>query len=75
LNGCTKKIYYNNPIRTANEQGLTGTQGTTGLQGATGIKGDTGPLSAAGDKIHAYLTYTGGNGNTAHDLTLQVDMF
>ena len=28
-----------------------------------------------GDKIHAYLTYTGANGNTAHDLTLQVDMF
>jgi hypothetical protein len=28
-----------------------------------------------GDKIHVYLTYTGANQNTAHDLTLQVDMF
>jgi hypothetical protein len=28
-----------------------------------------------GDKIHAYLTYTGNNTNTAHDLTLQIDTF
>ena len=28
-----------------------------------------------GDKIHVELTYTGGNTNTAHDLTLQLDMF
>jgi hypothetical protein len=28
-----------------------------------------------GDKIHAYLTYTGNNNNTAHDLTLQIDTF
>jgi hypothetical protein len=30
---------------------------------------------AAGDFLHVYLTYTGGNANTAHDLSLQVDMF
>ena len=29
----------------------------------------------SGDQIHAYLTYTGNNGNTAHDLTLQIDIF
>lgn len=28
-----------------------------------------------GDSLHVYITYTGGNGNTAHDLTLQLDMF
>jgi hypothetical protein len=28
-----------------------------------------------GDRIHVEVTYTGGNGNTAHDLTVQVDMF
>ena len=28
-----------------------------------------------GDRIHVEVTYTGGNGNTAHDLTLQLDMF
>ena len=28
-----------------------------------------------GDKIHVYLTYTGNNSNTAHDLTVQLDMF
>jgi hypothetical protein len=28
-----------------------------------------------GDKIHIYLTYTGNNNNTAHDLTVQLDMF
>jgi hypothetical protein len=29
----------------------------------------------AGDLIHVQLTYTGGNGNTAHDLTVQLDCF
>ena len=29
----------------------------------------------AGDLIHLYLTYTGNNANTSHDLTLQVDCF
>ena len=28
-----------------------------------------------GDRIHVQVSYTGGNGNTAHDLTLQLDMF
>lgn len=28
-----------------------------------------------GDRIHVEVTYTGGNGNTAHDLTVQLDMF
>jgi hypothetical protein len=28
-----------------------------------------------GDKIHVYLTYTGGNGNTATDLSVQLDLF
>jgi hypothetical protein len=28
-----------------------------------------------GDRIHVQVSYTGGNGNTAHDLTVQVDMF
>jgi hypothetical protein len=28
-----------------------------------------------GDRIHLQLSYTGGNGNTAHDLTVQLDMF
>jgi hypothetical protein len=30
---------------------------------------------APGDRIHVQLSYTGGNGNTAHDLTVQLDMF
>jgi hypothetical protein len=30
---------------------------------------------AVGDKIHVGVTYTGGNGNTTHDLTIQLDMF
>ena len=29
----------------------------------------------AGDLIHLYITYTGGNGNTGHDLTVQLDLF
>ena len=29
----------------------------------------------AGDLIHLYITYSGGNGNTAHDLTCQIDLF
>jgi hypothetical protein len=28
-----------------------------------------------GDYLHVYMTYTGGNANGAHDLTLQLDMF
>jgi hypothetical protein len=28
-----------------------------------------------GDRIHVQLTYTGGNSNDAHDLTVQVDLF
>jgi hypothetical protein len=28
-----------------------------------------------GDRIHVQVSYTGGNGNTAHDLTVQLDMF
>ena len=28
-----------------------------------------------GDYLHVYITYTGGNGNAAHDVTLQLDMF
>jgi hypothetical protein len=28
-----------------------------------------------GDRIHLQLSYTGGNGNAAHDLTVQLDMF
>jgi hypothetical protein len=30
---------------------------------------------AAGDKIHVGVTYSGGNGNLTHDLTIQLDMF
>jgi hypothetical protein len=29
----------------------------------------------AGDLIHVYLTYTGNNSNTSHDLTVQLDLF
>jgi len=29
----------------------------------------------AGDKIHVYLTWTGGNANLSHDLTVQLDLF
>jgi hypothetical protein len=28
-----------------------------------------------GDRIHIQVSYTGGNGNTSHDLTVQLDMF
>jgi hypothetical protein len=28
-----------------------------------------------GDLIHLYITYTGGNANTGHDLTCQIDLF
>jgi hypothetical protein len=28
-----------------------------------------------GDRLHVQVTYTGGNGNAATDLTLQIDMF
>jgi hypothetical protein len=28
-----------------------------------------------GDKLHVYISYIGGNGNTAHDATVQVDLF
>jgi hypothetical protein len=28
-----------------------------------------------GDRLHAYISYTGNNQNTAHDVTVQVDMF
>ena len=28
-----------------------------------------------GDKIHVLMSYTGGNANTAHDITLQLDIF
>jgi hypothetical protein len=30
---------------------------------------------APGDRVHVQVTYTGGNGNDAHDLTVQLDMF
>jgi hypothetical protein len=30
---------------------------------------------AAGDRIHVGVTYSGGNGNTTHDLSIQLDMF
>jgi len=30
---------------------------------------------AAGDKIHVGITFSGGNQNTTHDLTIQLDMF
>jgi hypothetical protein len=30
---------------------------------------------APGDRVHVEVTYTGGNGNAAHDLTVQLDMF
>jgi hypothetical protein len=29
----------------------------------------------AGDRVHVQVTYTGGNGNAAHDLSVQLDMF
>jgi hypothetical protein len=28
-----------------------------------------------GDRIHVQVSYSPGNGNTAHDLTVQLDMF
>jgi hypothetical protein len=28
-----------------------------------------------GDKLHVYISFTGGNANTAHDVTVQVDLF
>jgi hypothetical protein len=28
-----------------------------------------------GARIHVQVSYTGGNGNTAHDLTVQLDLF
>jgi hypothetical protein len=30
---------------------------------------------APGDRIHVQLSYTGNNDNTAHDITVQLDMF
>jgi len=30
---------------------------------------------AAGDKIHVGITFSGGNQNKTHDLTIQLDMF
>jgi hypothetical protein len=30
---------------------------------------------ATGDRIHVYVSYTGNNANTGHDLTVQLDMF
>ena len=30
---------------------------------------------ATGDRIHLYITYTGANANTAHDLTVQIDTY
>jgi hypothetical protein len=29
----------------------------------------------SGDKVHLYLSYTGGGANTAHDATVQIDLF
>jgi hypothetical protein len=29
----------------------------------------------AGDRIHLYMTYTGGNANLAHDVSVQLDLF
>ena len=28
-----------------------------------------------GDNVHVYVSYTGGNVNLAHDLTVQLDLF
>jgi hypothetical protein len=28
-----------------------------------------------GDRLHLYITYTGNNANTAHDVTAQIDLF
>jgi hypothetical protein len=28
-----------------------------------------------GDRLHVFVNYTGGNGNTAHDLSVQLDLF
>ena len=30
---------------------------------------------SAGDKIHVFISYTGGGGNTSHDITVQLDIF
>ena len=30
---------------------------------------------ATGDRVHVYVSYTGNNANTGHDLTVQLDMF
>ena len=30
---------------------------------------------SAGDKLHLFISYTGGNGNTSHDITVQLDCF
>jgi hypothetical protein len=30
---------------------------------------------AVGDRLHVLVSYTGGNGNTASDLSLQLDLF
>jgi len=30
---------------------------------------------SAGDKIHVFISYTGGGGNTSHDITVQLDCF
>ena len=36
---------------------------------------NTSQTFAAGDKIHVLISYTGGNANTAHDITVQLDCF
>jgi hypothetical protein len=30
---------------------------------------------SAGDRIHVFISYTGGSGNTTHDITVQLDCF
>ena len=56
---------------------ITNTVFTTTITG-TNLEGSfyDGSLSLnAGDRIHLYMTYTGGNANTAHDVSVQLDMF
>jgi hypothetical protein len=46
------------------------------VDGSTiGTKYDGSVDFAAGDKVHLNVTYTGGNANTTHDITAQLDFF
>ena len=73
LNGVTALIRYT-PVGTTT---VLDTAFTCTLVGSTTTfyKYDNSLALNAGDKIHVFMSYTGNNANTAHDLTIQLDIF